>query len=132
MKQSLVEITEHRGPGYKPLVYFENWRVAILNFDPEKFTREKVPYLERHNETDEVFVLLAGQCTLYIGDGEGSEAGCIETLKMEPNRLYNVKKGVWHNLSGSEDMVLLIVENADTSKSNSDFCPITTDMLPED
>lgn len=76
--------------------------------------------------------ILSGQCTLYIGDGEGSEAGCIETLKMEPNRLYNVKKGVWHNLSGSEDMVLLIVENADTSKSNSDFCPITTDMLPED
>lgn len=131
MKQELLEVTAYEGPGYKALIYFENWRVALLNFDPEKFTREKVAYLERHNETDEVFVLLAGQCTLYIGDGKGEEAGCIEAAVMEPNKLYNVKKGVWHNLSGSEDMVLLIVENADTSKGNTDYYPVTTDMLPE-
>ena len=132
MKQNLVEVSAYEGPGYKALIYFENWRVALLNFDPEKFTRENVAFLERHNETDEVFVLLAGQCTLYIGAGKGGEPGSIESMRMEPNRLYNVKKGVWHNLSGSEDMVLLIVENADTSKANSDFCPVTTDMLPKD
>lgn len=130
MKQELVEISQYDGPGYKALIYFESWRVALLNYDPTRFARESVSYLERHNETDEVFVLLAGQCNLYIGDGEGKEAGNIEALSMEPNKLYNVKKGVWHNLSGSEDMVLLIVENADTSKANSEYYPVTTDMLP--
>ncbi len=37
--------------------------------------------------------------------------------------MYNIKKGVWHNLAGNEQMMLLIVENADTSKGNSDFFP---------
>lgn len=130
MKQELVEIAGYAGHGYKALIYFEHWRVALLNFDPDRYARERVSYLERHNETDEVFALLSGRCTLYIGDGRGGEPGVIEALALEPNRLYNVKKGVWHTLSGSEDMVLLIVENADTSKENSQYCPITADMLP--
>ena len=32
--------------------------------------------------------------------------------------------------AGNEQMMLLIVENADTSKGNSDFFPVTADMLP--
>lgn len=130
MDSKRLEIAEYRGPGYKALVYFEGWRVAFLNDDPSRFRRETMPYLERHNETDELFVLTAGKCTLYIGDGEGDELGNIETVEMEPNRMYNVKKGVWHNLVGNEEMVLLIVENATTSKANSDFFPVTADMLP--
>ena len=47
------------------------WQVAVLN-DAPKFRRETMPYLERHNETDEVFVLLEGACTLYIGHGDQS------------------------------------------------------------
>ena len=35
MTSKLVDITAHDGPNYKPLVYFESWRVAILNDDPE-------------------------------------------------------------------------------------------------
>lgn len=130
MSPELVEVVQHEGPGYKALVYFEGWRVAFLNDDPTRFRKETMPYMERHNETDEVFVLTAGQCTLYIGDGKGETPGNIETIEMEPNRMYNVKKGVWHNLTGNEEMVLLIVENATTSKQNSDFYPVTADMLP--
>jgi len=89
-----------------------------------------MPYLERHNETDEVFVLMEGQCTLYIGDGKDATPGNISTLEMEKGRMYNIKKGVWHNLTGNEEMKLLIVENSTTSKQNSDFYPITADMLP--
>lgn len=130
MDAKLLEIAEHNDPGYKALIAFAGWRVAFLNDDPSRFRRETMPYLERHNETDEVFVLTKGNCTLYIGDGRGDTPGHIETVKMEPNRMYNVKQGVWHNLVGDEDMVLLIVENADTSKANSDFFPVTEQMLP--
>ena len=87
-------------------------------------------YLERHNETDELFVLLEGECTLYVADGVGDALGQISTVVMEKRKMYNIKKGVWHNLAGNEQMVLLIVENADTSKGNSDFFPVTADMLP--
>lgn len=129
MKQELVEITEHTGTGYLPLVDFESWRVAILNDDPACFRRDKTTFLERHRETDEVFVLLEGECTLYIGDGK-EDLGTITPLVMEPRKLYNVKKGVWHNLIGNEKMALLIVENVGTGKENSDYLPVSTDMLP--
>jgi hypothetical protein len=125
----LVEICQHDGPGYKPLVYFEGWRVAILN-DDEKFKRENTRFLERHNLTDEVFVLLTGKCVLFIGDGGDSAPGCITCLPMEANRIYNVKKGVWHNLETATGTAVLIVENADTAKTNSSYMPVTPDMLP--
>jgi len=130
MDTRLVEVTGYDGPGYKALVYFEGWRVAFLNDDPTKYRRNTLTYMERHNETDEVFVLTAGKCTLLIGDGDGESLGNIEAVEMEPNRMYNIKKGVWHNLLGSEGMVLLIVENATTSRQNSDFLPVTEDMIP--
>lgn len=129
MDQRMLEIRSYSGPGYKPLIDFEAWRVALLNDDPEKYRREKVHYLERHNETDEVFALLKGCCTLYIG-GCGDVPQGIESVAMEQGKLYNVKKGVWHTLTGDEDMVLLIVENANTSSENSQHYDISLDMLP--
>ena len=130
MAPELVEIVGYDGPGYKAIVYFEGWRVAFLNDDPSRFRRETMPYLERHNKTDEVFVLMEGSCTLYIGDGGSEGPGTISTLEMEKGRMYNIKAGVWHNLTGNGEMKLLIVENSDTSKLNSDFFPVTPDMLP--
>ena len=78
----------------------------------------------------EIRQMLEGECTLYVADGVGDALGQISTVVMEKRKMYNIKKGVWHNLAGNEQMVLLIVENADTSKGNSDFFPVTADMLP--
>lgn len=118
-----VEISQFDGAGYRPMVHFEAWRVALLNYDTVRFAREAVARLERHNLTDEVFVLLSGQCTLIIG-GDAPNPVQIETLHMEPGRIYNVKKSVWHALYGSTDMKLLIVENDNTSKENSEYAPL--------
>ncbi|MEN6419146.1 MAG: hypothetical protein ABFC73_09530 [Clostridiaceae bacterium] len=128
MKQ-LVEVFENAGEDYKPLVDYNGWRVAILN-DAPKFRRENTTFLERHNETDEVFILLEGDCALYIGDGKDG-AGVISLVPMEKRKLYNVKKGVWHNLTVVPGTSLLIVENADTSERNSDYFPVTSELLPK-
>ena len=128
MDSALVEILEHTGEDYRPLIDCSGWRVAILN-DAPKFRRETMPYLERHNETDEVFVLLEGTCTLYIGHGDQSP-GQIEPLAMEKKKLYNVKRGVWHNLTAVPGTSLLIVENTDTTEANSDYFPVTPETLP--
>ena len=125
--KSLIEITEHTGSGYKPLVDFESWRVAILN-DDEAFHCGHTKYLERHTQTDEIFVLLDGECSLYISNGGDDSLGEIILLPMEKRKLYNVKKGVWHNLTSTPGTTLLIVENSNTSADNSDRIPITPDM----
>ncbi|MGYP000877812017 len=43
---------------------------------------------------------------------------------------YNVKHGVWHNLTMVPDTILLIVENTDASEADSNNFPVTPEMLP--
>ena len=131
MNEELLEITEYGGPAFKPLVIKEGWRVGILNDDPAKYRRESLCDFERHNLTDEVFVLLSGECTLLVGDGKGAgDVGEVRAVKMEPKKLYNVRQNVWHDLLGSPGMTLLVVENADTSRQTSEFLPAPVERIP--
>lgn len=108
-----IEITQHEGSGYKPLVDFESWRVAICNYN-EFSKRGQIPYIERHMQTDEVFVLLEGEVSLLIGKK-------MTEYKLELGKVYNVKQGTWHCLCMGEDGKVLIVENVDTGKKNSEY-----------
>jgi hypothetical protein len=126
ISESLLEIRDHNATGYKPLVDYANWRVAILNFS-EELRPENITALQRHNETDEVFVLLRGRCILFLGEGD-QMVTAIHGQDMIPRTLYNVKKGVWHSHTLSEDAMVLIVENRDTTYDNSPFCPLTDDQ----
>ncbi|MBE5775791.1 MAG: hypothetical protein E7337_18035 [Clostridiales bacterium] len=108
-----IEIFEYDGVGYDPTMHFEAWRVAIANFG-EKFDRSRYSYLERHMLTDEVFVLLTGQASLITGKD------FCET-PLQPCKIYNVKKAVWHALLMEKDAKVLIVENHNTSSENSEI-----------
>ncbi len=60
MDERLLQIRDHQGEGFQPLVYFGSWRVAILR--PRADTRaEGITVMERHTQTDEVFVLTRGR-----------------------------------------------------------------------
>lgn len=108
-----VEIYDYTGNSFQPAMSFGSWRVAYLNHD-EYFTEEKIEKVERHNESDEVFVLLCGRATLIIGEE-------LNRVEMEPHKLYNVPKGVWHHIFTHEGASVLVVENADTGMKNSEF-----------
>lgn len=108
-----LDILDYTGVGYQPVHDFGSWRVAYLNFH-ESYTPETMRYIERHNETDEIFILLNGEATLLIGEERAP-------VPMEKYKTYNVKKGVWHNVYLSEDAKILIVENCNTSEANSDY-----------
>ena len=115
--EHLLEISEYLDIGYKPLIDYGEWRVAILRYidelEPQNLTK-----MQRHDETDEVFVLLEGRCILFLGEGDG-EIKKIHAQDMEPLKLYNVKRSCWHTHTLSEDATVLIVENRDTSDLNS-------------
>jgi hypothetical protein len=120
--ESLLEVREYTDAGYRPLVDYEAWRVAILNYDDELLP-QNITRIQRHDETDEVFVLLRGRCILFIGEGEESVTA-VFAQDMEPLKIYNVKRGVWHTHTLSEDAMVLIIENKDTTYDNSPFCPL--------
>jgi hypothetical protein len=120
---SLLQVVTHTEAGYRPLVDFADWRVAVLNFcdelRPENLTR-----MQRHDETDEVFVLLQGRCILLVGDGR-DVVGNIQGTDLQPRTLYNVRRGVWHTHALNASAMVLVIENRDTTYDNSPFCPLS-------
>lgn len=112
-----IDIIKIQQQGYTPLVAYEAWRVAVLRYCLDVRVDQLVT-MQRHLKTDEVFVLMEGNCVLFTG-GDGEHPEEIKWVMMEKNQLYNVKKGVWHTHALDEEGSALIIENEDTSDDNS-------------
>ena len=104
----MIEIGTHTDAGFKVMVESGEWKLGLLRYN-ERFSR--FAEMERHLLTDEVFVLLAGEATLYTDR---------ETLKMKQGSVYNVPTGVWHHIVVSTDATVLVVEDRSTSKENTE------------
>lgn len=124
ISENLLEICYYDGIGYQPIVDYDAWRVAILRYHPE-LEPDAITTMQRHDETDEVFVLLSGRFILFLGDGT-DEIGAIHAVDLEPLKAYNVKKGTWHTHTVSHGATVLIVENRDTQAANSPILSLTT------
>ena len=103
-----VEISRFTGPGFQVMAQFEGWKIGLLRYN-ERFSACRE--MERHMETDEVFLLLEGSAVLCIED---------QKIPMEKCTVYNVKKAVWHHIVVSEDATVLVVENSNTSRDNTE------------
>lgn len=117
MNKNYIEVSEYTEEGYKPLVDYKTWRVAVLNYIDELLP-EQINSMQKHNETDEIFVLLSGKCILFSG-GASKDIGEVDAIDMEPLKIYNVKRSVWHTHTLSEGASVLIIENSDTGDINS-------------
>ena len=104
----MMEAITYAGDGWSVVKEFAGWKIGFLRYN-ERFS--KVEEMERHLETDEVFILLEGAATLYTGN-----QNCV----MEKKILYNIPKGEWHHIVVSEDATVLVVENSNTSKANTE------------
>lgn len=117
MKKEWIDVISYNREGYQPLVDYQSWRVAMLNYC-EELEIENINKMQKHCETDEIFVLLEGECTLFTG-GIGEEIGELDAIAMEPHQIYNVKRSVWHTHTLNRLGKVLIVENQDTTDINS-------------
>ncbi|MBI1192978.1 MAG: hypothetical protein GC205_07380 [Bacteroidetes bacterium] len=128
----MLEQLHWTGPGYQPVVDFGGWRTALMNFHP-KYRPDALRIMEAHRDTDEVFVLLQGRCTLFFGEGDpaNNNISRVYAADMRPGIVYNVRKGAFHTHALSEDAVVLVVENRDTGDHNTDFLPISGQGLQQ-
>ena len=122
----MLEIYEWSGEGFEPLVFTDGWQAALLNWEP-LFDRRNLDEIERHNHTDEVFVLLHGRAVLFTRP----DGGALAAVEMETGKIYNVPAAVWHNLVTTRDVRFLIVENRDTHLNDTEIRPITQDELKQ-
>ncbi len=106
--RQIIEKSLHLGQGFKVMTEFEGWKIGILRYS-ERFSR--FSEMERHLKTDEAFVLICGSAVLYTDK---------EKIDMEIGAVYNVPVGVWHHVVVSEDASVIVVENKDTSKENTE------------
>jgi ureidoglycolate hydrolase len=120
MDDRLLEIRRYEGGGYRPLIDFASWRVAILRWDPS-MEPDQIAFMERHTKTDEVFVLLKGKAKLILG-GNSTSVEELYAQELEAFSLYNVKQNAWHTVILSKDATILIVEESNTGKTNTEYC----------
>jgi ureidoglycolate hydrolase len=117
--QHLLSIGESFNPCYTPVHDFEGWRIAMLRHftSTAKTSFNKV---ERHNETNEVFILTTGEADLIIA-GNSAIPDQSYIVQMRHNVAYNIPAGVWHHVIMSTDAHIILVEKTNTSTSNSDY-----------
>lgn len=123
--KNLLEVLEYEGIGYQPLLSCRGFRVAVLNYHPELLI-ENMTNFQKHDQTDEAFILLRGECTLFLAEDETLET--IHGVELEPCKIYNVKAGTYHTHTLSEDAMVLIVEADDTCDDNSPSILITDEV----
>ncbi|CAA9548606.1 MAG: hypothetical protein AVDCRST_MAG73-2661 [uncultured Thermomicrobiales bacterium] len=125
----LAEVGAWFAPGYAPVLDFHGWRVAMLRrgeaTDPARFHR-----VERHRETNEVFILTAGRADLILMDGD-AEPGDAHVVPMTQNVAYNVGQAVWHHVVMDEAAHIVLVERTDTSAANSDYAELGAERVRE-
>lgn len=108
---------------------YENakWTVGIKNWKPENDSTG-INCVERHNETDELFVLLEGRCALlYANEQNGSLT--FGVVQMQPGKVYSVPATLWHNTVTQKDTKLVLIEDSNTGAANSDVLPLTAEQL---
>jgi len=114
-----MKILEAEKEGYQTVHTFENgdgWRVGLISC-ADRFTEEGMTYMERHNLTDEVFLLLKGEAVLLIGSPN-------QPVQMEKGKAYSVEQGEWHNIILVKDAVVAVVENKNTGKENTEYMDV--------
>ena len=79
-----------------------------------RFNSTKDGDVERHTETDEVFLLIHGCSILFIAPEDE-----IQAFNIEPCVVYIVTKNTWHSVLGTKEITWLIVKSNDTSSENT-------------
>jgi len=123
MNQTAVNIFFHRDAGFKPLQISTGWQVSQLN-DCEALHSDTVDRIERHDGTDEVFLLVRGKATLVTA---AKHAGKLkfELIQMEQGVTYTIPLGTWHTIITSPSMQVMIVEKDHTHMNDVTYCALT-------
>jgi len=110
--ENVVQAYVNPGEGFLPLVISRGWQVSQLN-DRLDLHADTLSQIERHDATDEVFILVHGAATL-VAVSESAHRFEFEVVSMKPGITYNIPRGVWHAIMTSPGMQVMIVEKDNT------------------
>ena len=125
--ENLLELGEWFGPGYKPVLDFHGWRVAMLRHN-EFLSLAGLKRVERHRNTNEVFILNEGEADLIIFSGDDSPEEAY-VVAMTRSLAYNIPDYVWHHVVMSEDAHIILFERTETGPDTSDYAQLSEAQL---
>jgi ureidoglycolate hydrolase len=114
-----INYLEFSGEGMKRVYENEKWMMGIKNYKPAN-NIANINCIERHNQTDELFILLNGNCVLVYANQE-NDIYKFDAIKMEKNRVYNIPKSLWHNTITQSNTKMALIEDSSTGMNNSDI-----------
>ena len=101
--------------GFDAVIKNDSFKCAFITHSPA-YAFGAVEEMKRHNETEEIFVLLNGRAVMLI-----YEDGLFSEYELSKNTAYNVHPKTWHYLAVSEDASVFVTEKANTDSTNSDI-----------
>jgi len=122
-----IKVTDFSGEGMNRVYENGKWMVGIKNWKPANDI-SGIDCLERHNETDELFILLSGTCILLSANETGGKLD-IHALKMEPFKVYNIPATLWHNTITRKDTKLALIEDSSTGSGNSNVMNLNDEQI---
>lgn len=124
-----IEAFEFTGEGMNRVYENDAWTVGIKNYKPAN-DRSSFDVLERHNETDELFALIAGACTLVYADEADGKLE-FAAVPMELGKVYSIPQGLWHNTITVPGTKMVLIEDSSTGMSNSELYDLKDEELEE-
>lgn len=122
-----IKIYESDSEGMSRVYENEKWTVGVKNWKPSS-DLNGITELERHNLTDELFVLLQGNCTLVSGE-ESGQGLKLNALKMKPNQVYNIPSKLWHTAVMEVGTKMILIEDVSTGMENSDIYHLNAEEI---
>ena len=123
-----IQSWEFGADGLKRVYENSKWMVGIKNWKPANDIAN-IDCLERHNETDELFILLSGSCLLLSANEKAGGGLDIQATRMESGKVYNIPRTLWHNTVTSKDVKLILVEDSATGSANSDVVQLDAGQI---
>jgi|SRR6185437_14089099 hypothetical protein len=123
--ETMIETYEHKGEGYEPFLIRDGWQVAQLNYMEEQGL-EGIVKIDKHLQTDEAFILLAGTALLIAATVNEANAVDFTCVKMQQGITYNIPVNTWHNIAMDRDASVIIVERKDTHLGDFVFRTLTS------
>lgn len=118
----MITTSTHSKAGFCPVVRNSQFLCAFITPSP-MYAPGKVKEMKRHNDTDEVFVLLSGKGVLLTRDDAKEKC---QVTKLSPGTAYTVKAGTWHYLALSDDGKVFVTESGYINPDNTDKTDVTS------
>lgn len=111
--------------GFETLFQTPQFKCAFITASSQ-YAFGKVKEMKRHNDSDEVFVLLQGKAVLLTKD---SDSHGYETTILRPQCAYNVTRGTLHYLAVTDNAVVFVAESGSMQRENTQTINVEAENL---